>query len=858
MAASAPDPVVPGPGFTLAPFAFAEARTLVRELDVPEPVATALVRRGYRTVAQARAFLDADESHDPMLFAGMGEALERIRAAVDAGRAITVHGDYDADGVCSTAILVGALRAIGAECDWYIPDRLGDGYGLTAQGVERLRERGTGLLITTDCGITCAAEVALARGHGMDVIVTDHHQPSGELPDCTIVHPEVSGYPCPDLCATGVAYKVSAALRGADADADLDLVALATVADMVPLRGENRALVRRGLERARRGARPGLRALMAAAKVEPERLDEGDLSFRLAPRINAAGRLYRADAGVELMLTSDEARAAEIAAELDRANHERRGTEREVVAAAQAALRELPGDGAQAAGLVIAGEGWHPGVVGICASRMVEQTGRPVLLIATSEDGRARGSGRSVPGYDLLAGLTACAEHLDRFGGHRAAAGLELPAENIPALREAFAAHAAEALGDGSAPPVEEIDAVVGADELGLDVARGLARLGPFGKGNPPVRLIVPGARLRDVRPMGAGERHARFSLEGAAGRARGVAFGVNGSLAKAAEAGALDISVALEVNHWNGAVEPRVVLGELYAEEGGSPAASAGALPDEEWWRRVAAQVEGPLEGPGIPPAQDSRRAPVDRRGRSGVATVAALASSGEAVLVVCADAIRRRALVERAAVPARFGGGAVALAGASGGDGPAAANADILASGGVVLTDWQRLEREPSLPDPFEHVVLIDPPPSAELEAVADRCQSGGFLHLAWGPAEVEFAIRAWEAQWPSRPVLGGLYRRLGEPAGPSGELEAAGARAALGGDGHHARTPEVAGRCLRVLAELGLVVPGSDGGGHAGSLRVVSSKGTDLARSQAFAAYRARCEEGRRYLSRRRQPS
>jgi len=863
---SAPSGPLPGRAFRLEPYAYADARRIARELDLSEPVAITLVRRGHRTVAEARAFLEADESHDPFLFQGMGEVVTGLERAISAGRRITVHGDYDADGVCSTAILVGMLRALAADCDWYIPDRLGDGYGLTAAGVELLAGRGTQLLLTTDCGVTCAEEVSLARRRGIEVIVTDHHQPDGELPGCPVIHPELSGYPCPDLCATGVAYKLSQALRGKEADADLDLVALATVADLVPLKGENRALVRRGLELARRGRRPGLRALAAAARIELERLDEGDLAFRLAPRINAAGRLYRADAGVELMLTADDARATEIAGELDRANHERREAEREVLDAAEAARRELPADLADAPGLVLAGEGWHAGVVGICASRMVERTGRPVLLISVDEAGRARGSGRSVPGYDLLAGLRACEQHLDRFGGHRAAAGLELAAAAIPALRDAFAAHVRDVLGEEPAPPAEEIDAVVGADELGMKVAGELARLGPFGKGNPRVRLVVPGARIRDVRPMGEGERHARFSLEGAGARARGVAFGVNGSLASIAEAESLDVSVGLELNHWNGAVEPRVVLGEVYAGSATDDLAPGRGPDDREWDARVQAEMSGPM-GPAVAARGDpeGRRAVVDRRGRSGVATVAALASSREPVLVLCADALRRLGLVQRAAAPARFGGGVVVVVAGALSDATAGEQAALVLEGmrgGVVLADWPRLERHPHLASPFDHVVLIDPPPLPELERLADACAGNGFLHLAWGAAEVEFALRAWEAQWPARPTLGGLYRRLTDLGGPDGRIEPEGSRAAIRGASARPRSPEVGGRLLRVLCELGLVAPGSRPTGNAsgapGALRVVSSEGTDLARSPAFTAYRARCEEGRRYLSRRRQPT
>ena len=305
--------------FTLAPYSYAEAAMLARELDLAEPVAVALVRRGFRTVEAARAFLAADESHDPSEFDGIGDAVAAIRGAIERNERITVHGDYDVDGVTATTILVSALREAGADCDWLIPARVEDGYGVTMATVDRLAERGTGLLITVDCGITSAAEVTAARSRGIEAVVTDHHQPGDELPDCPVVHPAVSGYPCPDLCAAGVAHKLAAALLGVErAERDLDLVALATVADMVPLTGENRSLVRRGLEQARRAARPGLRALMAAAHVAPERLDETDLSFRLAPRINAAGRLYRADAAVELFLTDDEDRAPLNAAEIDR------------------------------------------------------------------------------------------------------------------------------------------------------------------------------------------------------------------------------------------------------------------------------------------------------------------------------------------------------------------------------------------------------------------------------------------------------------------------------------------------------------------------------------------------------------
>ncbi|HEX2102712.1 MAG TPA: DHH family phosphoesterase, partial [Solirubrobacteraceae bacterium] len=358
----------------IPPCPVGDVLALQRELGVGFVVGQVLVRRGLGDPAAARAWLEAREEHAFSAFAGIDRAVAAVLDHAGRGSPITVHGDYDADGVCSTAILVRALRALGARVDWYLPSRIEDGYGLSAGTVERLAARGTKLLLTADCGITAVEEVALAGRAGMDVVVSDHHQPraDGALPDAPIVHPALCGYPCPDLCATGVAYKLAAALLAgagrdpARADEDLDLVALATVADCVPLHGENRRLVRAGLRTLAATRRPGLRALMRVARVDPGALDARSIGFRLAPRINAAGRLYRADAGLELLLTEDEARAEAIAAELDAANAERRHTETRILFEAEAQVAET----GHAPAYVLAGEGWHPGVIGIVASRI--------------------------------------------------------------------------------------------------------------------------------------------------------------------------------------------------------------------------------------------------------------------------------------------------------------------------------------------------------------------------------------------------------------------------------------------------------------------------------------------------------
>ncbi|HEY5192625.1 MAG TPA: single-stranded-DNA-specific exonuclease RecJ [Solirubrobacteraceae bacterium] len=538
---------------------------LRRELHVSDALAQVLVRRGYGDPQRAQAFLAGDEQHPLESFAGLSDAAELILAAVLAGQRITIHGDYDVDGVCSTAVLVRTLRKLGAEVDWYLPDRVGDGYGLNATTVRRLAERGTGLLVTVDCGITAVEEVALARSLGMDVIVSDHHLPraDGVLPAAPIVHPVLCGYPCGELCAAAVAHKLAqATLQAAgrdphEADEDLDLVALATIADVVALLGENRSIVRRGLRALAGTSKPGLRALMAAARVEPGKVNERAVGFGLAPRINAAGRLYRADAALELILTEDPVRGAQIAQELDRANSERRHAELAIRVQAEAQIAGLERSDERSA-FVLAGEAWHRGVIGIVASRLAERHRRPVVLISLDGES-ARGSGRSIEGYDLLAGLTSCAEHLVRYGGHSAAAGVELERGAVEAFAAALDTHAKRTLRPEDLVERERVDAVVSGEQLGMELAEELARLAPFGKGNPVVSLMMKGASLRDVRPMGEG-KHARFTIESGGVHARAVAFGNDGKLG-VAESEPVDATVVLEVNEWRGVSEPRLVL---------------------------------------------------------------------------------------------------------------------------------------------------------------------------------------------------------------------------------------------------------------------------------------------------------
>jgi single-stranded-DNA-specific exonuclease len=550
---------------------------------------------------EARLFLEGREEHDPAGFEGMADAVAQVRSAVAGGRRVTVYGDFDVDGVSATTILVTALRQLKADCDWFIPDRISDGYGLNPDAISELAARGTGLVVSVDCGVTSVGEVALARELGMGIIVTDHHRPEAVLPDCTILHPEVSGYPFKELCGAAVAAKFATALRrDADLDpsldeADLDLVALATVADVMPLVGENRRLVRKGVKVARRAQRPGMKALMADARLEPARLTATDFGFRLGPRINAAGRIYRADAGVELFLAGSAERAGEIASELGRANNERRRIEREVETAAEAARREL-GEESPAV-LVVAGEGWHPGVVGIVASRLVRSHGVPAVVIAV-DGSSARGSARGVPGLDLHAAIGSTADLLEGFGGHAAAAGLQIKPERIDEFRAALGRAVVEQLGTEPAVVPEPVDAIAGGEELALALAEEIEVLEPCGKGNPSVSLLVPDARITDLREMGEG-RHCRFSVVSGRARAAGISFGRTGFGVD--EDTPVDVLAELSVNHWKGSSQPQLrvtAVAPSRSADGDSPEPSLPGCEEDEWLRRFEAAIGRQVQG--------------------------------------------------------------------------------------------------------------------------------------------------------------------------------------------------------------------------------------------------------------------
>jgi single-stranded-DNA-specific exonuclease len=555
--------------WTISPCPHRQASSLAKELGLSEITASVLVRRGYGDPAEARAFLAGEQPlHDPALLGDMDEAVARIRAAIAAGKRICVHGDYDVDGICATVLAVLVLRELGAEVEWHLPSRFDEGYGLSGQILERLAEEGCGLVLTVDCGITAVEEVRRARELGLDVIITDHHRPAEQLPECPIVATRPSDYPFPELCGTGVVYKLGQALLGSEAETlrrHLDLVALATIADVVPLVGENRSLAIAGLRGLARTQKPGLRALMKVARVDPATVDAGQVGFRLAPRINAAGRLGHPRAALELLLTGDRDEARQLADRLEELNRDRQAVEDKILRAAIAQVEEWPEALRRRRAYVVWGEDWHEGVIGIVASRLVERYNRPVVLIAGTE-GLWKGSGRSIPSFDLHGALGACAQFLERFGGHRAAAGLSIVPDRIESFAAAFAEQAAGLLDLEDLIPTTRIDAVLPRDaRLTLELCQELRLLAPFGLGNPDVTLLAPGCELGDLATVGEG-KHLRFRVQRNGYDAGGaIAFGQGTKLDRYRREGRYDVAFRLQENHWNGTVAPQLVVRRVF-----------------------------------------------------------------------------------------------------------------------------------------------------------------------------------------------------------------------------------------------------------------------------------------------------
>lgn len=558
----------------------ARVRRLAEGLRVPVFLAKLLAARGVGEPAQARVFLSPalKDLSEPEALPGATRAAERIVDAVRSGKTICVYGDYDADGVCATAILFGCLKLAAAKVEYYIPRRIEEGYGLNVEALEWLRsERRVDVLVTVDCGVRSIEAVRRARQLGLEVIVTDHHRLGPELPDAdVIVHPKLApeGAGVGDLCGAGVALKlawaVARALCGRHRvppryrDFLLEAVlfaAVATVADVVPLVGENRVIVRHGLKLLKNGAPMGLRELMRVAGVDAQNgVDAEAVAFRLAPRLNAVGRLGHARDAVELLLTRSPEVAERLATHLHELNRQRQSLENTIYREALHLLAETH-DTASDRAIVLGKESWHPGIIGIVAARVAQKFYRPTVLVTLSRP-IAQGSGRSIPGYDLCDAVEACAAHLEGFGGHAAAVGVKLRPSQLDAFREALCAHAAENLEDADLRRIVRIDAEASLGELSVGAVKWVEAMGPFGQANPRPHLLSTDVELvSEPRIVGESQRHVMLRFRQHSTTLGAIGFSMADRVSELQVGERFDIVYTPQLNHYQGYTSVRLQL---------------------------------------------------------------------------------------------------------------------------------------------------------------------------------------------------------------------------------------------------------------------------------------------------------
>jgi single-stranded-DNA-specific exonuclease len=557
------------------------ATSLAADLGVPPAFAQLLASRGFRTAAEVTAFMEPSMECllDPYTMRDMELALDRIWKAIEAEEPILVYGDYDVDGITSTTLLTSALDTLGAKVSYFIPDRIRDGYGLSVRGVTLARKRGIKLIITADCGITANAEVLLAREHGIEVIVTDHHEPLGALPEAVaILNPK--RHDCPyafkDLAGVGVVFKLVQGLHASRPHAypegfvarNLDLVSLGTIADVVPLVGENRVFAKLGLEQLHDSHRPGITALKAVAGLTARRIESGHVAYILAPRINAAGRLGNAESGVRLLLSNESREATSIAESLEEDNTNRKKIDESTLEDALELLRrqgpELP------PAIVLWSDRWHPGVLGIVASRLMERFHRPTILISADED-EGKGSGRSIKGFDICQALQECREHLVGFGGHSYAAGLTIRAERLEGFRQHFCRVVSARLKPEDYVPTLAIDGTIPLEECNETLVHALERLSPFGIGNAEPLFVAEDITL-GAPPMVVSKNHLKMSIRQNGRELDCIGFGL-GYLAAPlrTDVGRVFVAFVPTINVWQNRARLQLKLRDIQVRPDGS-----------------------------------------------------------------------------------------------------------------------------------------------------------------------------------------------------------------------------------------------------------------------------------------------
>ncbi|MFJ7681422.1 single-stranded-DNA-specific exonuclease RecJ [Peribacillus butanolivorans] len=543
---------------------------LAEELHITPLVAALLVNRGLDTIESARSFLFVKNQtfHDPFLLKDMDKAVYRIKEAIQNGEKIRVFGDYDADGVTSTTVMMTTLTRLGADVDFYIPNRFTEGYGPNPMAFRLAAEQGVKVLITVDTGISAVDEAKLASELGMDYILTDHHEPGPELPEAlAIIHPKLedSSYPFEDLAGVGVAFKLAHALLGELPEDLLEIAAIGTIADLVPLKGENRLIAAKGIEQLRLTRRPGLVALMKVANIQQEALNEESIGFAMAPRINAVGRLGDADPAVDLLMSENLAEATELANEIDDINKERQAM---VAAMAEEAIQEVEENyPPESNGVLIIGrEGWNAGVVGIVASKLVERFYRPTIVLSYDrEKGHAKGSARSIAGFDLFESLSTCRELLPHFGGHPMAAGMTLKIEDVQELRDRMNMIAKEKLSEEDFTPITNLDGATTLAEVSIQTIQEMSLLAPFGVTNPKPKILIDSVQLSSVRKIGANQNHLKVQLEDSENhKLDGVGFGLGHYVDEIAPHAEVSVIGELSINEWNNIKKPQIFVQDV------------------------------------------------------------------------------------------------------------------------------------------------------------------------------------------------------------------------------------------------------------------------------------------------------
>ncbi len=784
-------------------------------LGCPEMLAFALVRRGLGDPDAAREFIAADGPLEPPeTIAGIGDAATRLEAALARGERVAVHGDYDCDGVCSTAVLAAYLRGRGGDVTTFLPSRFTDGYGVHEGTVDALADDGVRVLVCVDCGTTAVEPLQRAVERGMDVIVLDHHLAAGLRPPGIIANPALGPQRDDAPAAVGVVFALVRAMGarqphltlGADPDGFIDLAALATVADAVPLVGQNRRIVARGLAEMRRNPRPGIQALCRVAGIDPRTLDARHLGYSLGPSINAAGRLTSATEALSLVLADDVDAALPLAERLWTLNVERRDIERRITEEAIAQVEASPDHIRDADVIVAYGDGWHEGVVGIVASRLVERFGRPAIVLCRDGDD-AKGSGRSLPGVDLHDLVARVSDVLTRWGGHAGAVGVSLASRDIATFADGLRGAAAGISAVIERARVRPVDAVVGVRQMDVDAAEQLQRLAPFGRGNPSVRLLVPAARLEAPGTVGEG-RHLAARLVAGGAHTRAVGFSQGHRARAIAPDDRFDAHVSLSLDTFRDVTGTKVVFERLEAlGEPRRAAACADAcdlacderrgIADVRRWAMAGGAPEpGPATARPRPPRSIS-----DLRGLgAGLPRAVALAGADDGVAVLVADLPRRRAALEDLLHPTRVGVERLVLVGDR--CEPSAAAARL--AGPTPLVALIEHGADVELPAGL-HVVVLDPPAGAHQADALARMAADRHLHLVWGPDETAFAQMCADARTDVRAAAAAAWRAVRDRPRHGWDADL---QARLLDGSPRMRDPALVADALAALAAIGLV--------------------------------------------------